>query len=182
MQRWSAACVCTALTAAGCATSEPAQDEPPAESQTPAPAEPPEVDEEDEDEGHGFFVGLLLYIPNRILDLGDIPNVGVEVGPGMGIDLRATEYGQLALLSRISAGIGFQGFRHLPIKLGADAALGVGFLGGTGSGGLGWKYSKWDFLVDVQVILVGAHVAIDPVAIFDFVVGFVGFDPSDDDL
>ena len=39
---------------------------------------------------------ILLYLPNRILDLLEVVLLGVHVGPGIGLDLRVTRFIQLA--------------------------------------------------------------------------------------
>ena len=95
----------------------------------------------DEHEGRSFAVSALLYLPNRLLDLGDLFRFGVDAGPGLGFDLQATRLVQVKLLSRFSVGVGYQTLRHLPVKASADAAFGVGPIGGSPAGGLGWYRS-----------------------------------------
>ena len=155
------------------------QDEAPAlEDEAPAPVEQAQPEEE---EGRGVLTHVLMYLPNRVIDLFDVAKAGVDVGPGVGIELKATEYVQLMALSTFAVGVGFQGLRHLPIRIGPEAAMGVGPLGGAAEVG-GWYRSPTEFRVGAHVLLVGAHASVDPVEIVDFVLGFILVDIKDDDL
>jgi hypothetical protein len=129
-----------------------------------------------------FVVDALLYLPNRILDVGDLFRLGVDVGPGVGIDLQATQLVQVKLLSRLSIGVGYQTLRHLPVKASADAAIGIGPIGGSPAGGLGWYRSPTDVRLEFHLLILGAHVAVDPVEWLDLPLGLVGLDPAHDDL
>ena len=140
------------------------------------------ADEADEPEGRPFVASALLYLPNRLLDLGDLLRFGVDVGPGLGFDLQATQLVQVKLLSRFSLGVGYQTFRHLPVKASADAAFGVGPIGGSPAGGLGWYRSRSDVRIEFHLLVLGAHVAVDPVEWVDLPLGLFGLDPADDDL
>jgi hypothetical protein len=133
-------------------------------------------------DGRPFLVGALLYLPNRIFDIGDLFRLGVDVGPGVGIDLQATQLVQLKLLSRLSVGVGYQTLRHLPVKASADAAFGVGPIGGSPAGGLGWYRSPSDIRLEFHLLVLGAHVAVDPVEWIDLPLGLVGLDPAHDDF
>lgn len=141
-----------------------------------------EAIEEEEEERRSFLVSLLLYLPNRIIDIFDFVRAGVSVGPGIGIDLTATEYLNLSLMTRASVGLGYQTLRHLPIEAASYAMIGVGPLKMSGDPGLSWHRSPGDIRVELHVLLVGAHVAVEPFEIFDFIVGLIGFDPMDDDF
>jgi len=134
-----------------------------------------------EEESRGLGTHLLLYLPNRVLDLFDVAKAGVDVGPGLGIELKATEAVQAMALSTFAIGVGFQGLRHLPFRVGPEAAFGVGPLGGTAEIG-GWYRSPTEFRVGLHALLVGAHASVDPVEIVDFVLGFLLIDIAGDDL
>jgi hypothetical protein len=136
----------------------------------------------DEDEGRPLLVSALLYLPNRVLDLGDLLRFGVDAGPGIGLDLQVTRALQVKLLSRFSLGVGYQTLRHLPVKLSADAAFAIGPLGGSPAGGLGWYRSDTDVRIELHLLVVGAHVAVDPVEWIDLPLGLIGLDPAADDL
>ena len=151
----------------------PQEEAPAAEEGDAAPA--------DEEESRGLATHVLLYLPNRVLDLFDVAKVGVDVGPGLGIELKATEAVQAMALTTFAIGVGFQGLRHLPFRIGPEAAFGVGPLGGTAELG-GWYRSPTEFRVGLHVLLVGAHASVDPVEIVDFVLGFLLIDVKGDDL
>ena len=129
-----------------------------------------------------FVVSALLYLPNRILDAFDFFRFGVDVGPGVGIQAQATEFVQATAMGRLSAGVGYQTLRHLPVKVSAESLLGVGPLGVDGIVGLGWYRPATDFQLGFHFLLLGMHVGIDPVEILDFPAGFIGFDLADDDF
>jgi hypothetical protein len=132
--------------------------------------------------GRSPLVSALLYLPSRLLDLGDLLRFGIDVGPGAGFDLQVTMLLQAKLMARTSLGVGYQGLRHLPVKAAVDASAALGPLGGSPSGGLGWYRSASDLRVELHLLLVGFHVAVDPVEWADLPLGVVGLDPAGDDL
>jgi hypothetical protein len=136
----------------------------------------------DEHDDRSFAASALLYLPNRLLDLGDLFRFGIDAGPGLGFDLQATRLVQVKLLSRFSVGVGYQTLRHLPVKASADAAFGIGPIGGSPAGGLGWYRSPSDVRLEFHLLILGAHVAVDPVEWVDLPLGLFGLDPADDDL
>jgi hypothetical protein len=179
-------CLCLCIGLAGCAsaryapqdkppTSEQAGAEPAKETKTEKPAEP------DEEGGHGVLWAVLMYIPNRVIDIFDVARFGVDVGPGIGIDGEATDALQARAIAQTSVGAGFQSFRHMPIQTGTQSALGVGPVSSDMQLG-GWHRSPTDFRLGAHAVLVGAHAAIDPVEIADFVLGFLFIDIRDDDF
>ncbi len=134
-----------------------------------------------EDESRGFLTHVLLYLPNRVMDLFDVGKAGVDVGLGLGIELKATEYVQAMALTTVAIGVGFQGLRHVPFRVGPEAAFGVGPLGGAAEVG-GWYRSPSEFRVGGHLFLVGAHASVDPLEILDFALGFLLIDIQDDDF
>jgi len=139
-------------------------------------------DETGEPEERPFLVDLLLYLPNRLLDAGDLVRAGVSVGPGMGIDLTATEWANVSLMTKTSAGLGYETLRHLPVELAAYTAVGAGPVKVHPEAGLTWYRSPGDIRVEVHLLIVGAHAAVEPFEMGDFIVGFFGLDPMDDDF
>ncbi len=133
------------------------------------------------DEGRGFVAGTLLYLPNRVVDLFDIAKVGVDVGPGIGVDVQATSVLQARAMWNLSVGVGFQGLRHVPFQVGTVAALGVGPIGGVGDVG-SWSRSDTGIRVGLHVLIVGAHAEVDPYEILDFALGFLTIDIAGDDF
>jgi len=124
---------------------------------------------------------ILMYLPNRVFDLFDVVRFGVDVGPGIGGQLKATDAAQLQFVSRASVGAGLQGLRHLPVQASNESGAGVGPIDLTPTAGFNWFESPTDVRVFAHALLVGAHVAIDPVEIADFVTGLVLIDIRDDD-
>lgn len=157
--------------------------EPPAEA-GPAPQDEKKDKKkgDEEESGRGLVHVVLLYIPNRILDLFDVARFGVEVGLGIGIDAEATDALRGAAMFRTSAGAGLQGLRHLPVKLSSEGYAGFGPIDLGADPGLPWYRDFWDVRLDVFVALVGAHVAVNPKEIADFVLGFATIDIADDDF
>ena len=156
----------------------------PAPSYDPAASPPASDPEEGNGEGTSAVdVGhvILMYVPNRILDLFDIVRVGVNAGPGVGAHAKATEPAQLLFMSRMSAGVGLQGLRRLPVYAAMESGAGVGPLGADANVGVGWYQSPTDLRLELHPLLAGAHVAIDPVEILDFLAGFLTLEVREDD-
>lgn len=174
------------LSLAGCASvratpSEmPLLQDAPADKGAPA-AEEKKAEPEPRREGHGLIGTILWYIPNRVIDVFDMLRFGADVGPGIGLDGQATDALQARAIAQTSVGLGFQSLRHSPVQTGVQSALGVGPVGGDAQVG-GWYRSPTDIRLGAHAAIVGAHVAIDPVEIADFVLGFVFIDIRDDDL
>jgi hypothetical protein len=124
---------------------------------------------------------ILMYLPNRVLDLFDMVRFGVDVGPGIAGQAKATDAAQVQAFSRASVGAGLQGLRHLPVQMSTESGAGVGPIELTPTAGFGWFESPTDVRVLAHALLVGAHVAVDPVEIGDFVTGLVLIDIRDDD-
>jgi hypothetical protein len=138
-----------------------------------------EVEEEDESSTLGI---ILLYIPNRIFDLFDVARFGVNVGPGFGLDLRATKYVKLQFISDTSVGVGLQTLRHLPLCVRSQAKLGLGFISTPGMNLIDWHYGDFDLRVELYILIVGAHVAVEMGEIVDFIGGIFTWDPMHDDF
>jgi hypothetical protein len=180
-----AACTAIPDSAGGRLYQEQAGDEPAAvenvefdESQI----KPVEETEEDVKEDRSIFVDILLYVPNRVLDALDIVRFGVSAGLGIGVDLTATEYLNVTLMTRASVGVGYQTLRHLPIEAASYAMVGAGPLQADAEVGFDWHRSPGDIRVELFVLVVGAHVCVEAFEIFDLAAGFLFFDPMEDDL
>jgi len=135
-----------------------------------------------EEASGGTLKTILLYLPNRVLDLFDVLRFGVNVGPGVAAQAKATDAASATFVSRTSAGAGLQGLRHLPVMFGVEAAAGVGPITGGGTAGVGWYQSPTDVRLELHPLLAGAHAAVDPVEIADFLLGFLTLDLRDDDF
>ena len=80
-----------------------------------------------EDSGeHGFFRSVLMYLPNRFLDLTDVFKADVGVGPSLGAVIRVTKYGQVGVRTFIplSARVGLLG-RRAPAMIETSSEMGV---------------------------------------------------------
>jgi hypothetical protein len=153
-----------------------------AAAQEAATQEPAAEEQVVEPERRSLFIDLLLYIPNRIFDAGDLVRAGVSVGPGIGVDLTATKFLNASAMTKFSVGVGYQTLRRLPIEVATYAMLGAGPIKAMGDPGLSWHRSPGDIRAEVHVFLVGAHAAVEIFEVFDLVVGILGFDPMDDDF
>jgi hypothetical protein len=139
---------------------------------------------EEEEPGKSSPLGVaLLYIPNRIFDAAEMLRLGVNVGIGLGVDARATWMVQAAAIQDTSVGIGYQGLRRLPVcKRVGHSVMGAGPIKSPRLGLYDWPVNDHDVRLELFIFLLGAHVAIDFEAIYDFLGGLLTFDFSEDDF
>lgn len=130
---------------------------------------------------------VLLYLPNRVFDLLDIVRARVRVGPGLGVGIRITE--PLSIYAGAHAAIyaGLPGPRQertIPLPLGAEAVAGgrLSVLDGIYCSDTSSRHSPTEIGLELQLLLVGIDVSIDPVEIADFFTGFFLIELRDDDL
>jgi hypothetical protein len=138
-------------------------------------------DSKSAEESPSILMVLLLYIPNRIFDAGDVVRAGVNLGPGIGADLCATESLSVAAMFRTSVGVGYETLRHMPVVWGGESYAAVGPVSSKVVGGPIWYRQYWDIRPELHVVLVGAHVAVNPAEIADFFLGFTTIDIMNDD-
>ncbi|MFT5286648.1 MAG: hypothetical protein ACI8TQ_002818 [Planctomycetota bacterium] len=125
----------------------------------------------------GFFTQILLYIPNRLVDAIDMVHFGVGVAIPVGVDVRITKWGQLALQAGVGVGIGYDDRSHSPAWASASATAAFGpFRTGAGTGSAP-SVGDWE----IGVGLPGMKIAIDLAEIVDFVLGFLFIDILEDD-
>ena len=129
---------------------------------------------------------LLMYLPNRVLDLADIFRCRLRVGPGLAAHVRATRYVNAYAGSYRSVYLGLPGPRRGPAlrpPLGREDWRGLMLLGvdATDATPLAPGYSDSEFAVGAHLLLVGAEVGLDPVQVADFLAGLIGLDPRGDD-
>ena len=123
---------------------------------------------------------ILLYIPNRLLDMIDIFHVDIGAGPLYGGVVRATPIGQAGARKAVpgSLRVGLRG-RRLPVFVEKRDEVGAGS---------SFRQSKErtvgsaEFGVGVDLFIVGAYAGVAFDELWDFVAGFAGFDPKGDDL
>lgn len=123
---------------------------------------------------------VLLYLPNRLLDLWDIFRVDLGVGPATGAVLRITKYGQVGYrtFSPASIRVGLNG-RNSPIFMENENEFGIGpgFIQSSKR-----KVSASEVGAGVDLLLVGAYLGIDFLEIADFFTGIFTIDLKHDDL
>ena len=137
--------------------------------------------------GLGIGHTLLMYIPNRLLDLLDIVRLRLRVGPGFGLGVRLTEFADVYLGAYASVWAGLPGARNrktprLPVGVESKSGVEVGPADATLEGMVGPDYSTWEVGFDFQFILLGIAIGLEPYEALDFVLGLLTLDPKDDDL
>jgi len=149
---------------------------------------------------------ILLYIPNRILDILDIFSVEVGLNAGLGVDVKITEYVTVGAQGTLGEAMAGNYRRNLGARAGLDnyaeifpfeAHSTIEILAYTGGhyallyGNTGIKkpeleiYQRardfWGLSIHAAYG-VAAGFAIHPVEIYDFFAGCIFFDPLVDDL
>jgi hypothetical protein len=133
-----------------------------------------------ENEGTPWWGHVLLWVPNRVLDLIDIFRVDVGVGPSVGAVVRVTEYAQAGYRQMAPASLRVGDFgRQMPVMVEASNEIGVSPL---------FKQSKDRSLcpgevgVGADLLLVGAYGGVCLDEAVDFLAGIFFIDLKDDDL
>lgn len=122
---------------------------------------------------------ILLYIPNRILDLLDVFRIDVGVGASFGAVVRVTEYGQVGYrqMMPMSFRVGDFG-RRLPMMLETSNEFGVGPLYVPSSDR---EVCPAEIGVGADAFVVGAYGGICLDEVVDFVAGIFLVDLKEDD-
>lgn len=142
-----------------------------------------EVAEEKPSFGHR----LLYYLPNRLLDVVDVFRLRARVGPGLAVNLRATDYISFYGGTYRSVYAGLPGART-PEKwrspVGLEDQKGLIFFGidATDTTPHGPRYTPAEFTLGGQLLIVGGDIGFEPVEFGDFFAGLVFLDPVGDDL
>lgn len=146
------------------------------------------LEEENEErlEGQSLGMKVLLYVPNRLLDLLDIVRVRVRVGPGFGAGVRVTRAVSAQVTSYASGYIGLPGPRQdntilSPVGAEVHSGVGLSYLNAETEVN-GPNYSETEVGADIHLMVAGISVGFDPLEIADFIVGFAGFEIVDDEL
>jgi hypothetical protein len=147
----------------------------------PAPGATPEKVE------HGALHILLLYLPNRVLDILDVARLRARVGPGMAADVRVTKAGDLFLGTYASVYAGLPGPRNrptvkLPVGLESRNGAAVSVVDASVDGGIGPDYGACEAGLGVQLLIVGVDAGVDPLELLDAVLGLLTIDLRGDDL
>ena len=138
-------------------------------------------------ESHGVAHRIVMYIPNRILDVFDIVRLRVRVGPGVAVDARATKVVSAFAGSYASVYAGLPGPRNRPmpkLPIGFESRSGVqaSVVDATVSGGIDPDYGPAEIGVGVQALIIGLDVGIEPLEILDLLAGFFFINLTNDDL
>lgn len=145
------------------------------------------AEEAEATEPHGVFHKVVMYLPNRVLDVFDIVRLRVRVGPGVAAGVRATEVASAFAGSYASVYVGLPGPRNrplpkLPVGVESRSGLQVSLLDASATGGVGPDYGPAEIGAGVQAIMVGFDVGVDPLEILDLAAGFLFIDLRNDDL
>ncbi|MCF6177183.1 MAG: hypothetical protein L3J71_15615 [Victivallaceae bacterium] len=135
----------------------------------------------------GLAHRLILWAPNRVLDVFDIMRVRLRFGFGLGLGARATKYvaAYAGSYTTIYAGLPGPRCRRMPRSpVGLESYNGAkaSVVDLTVDGGIGPDYSPTEFGASFQLILLGIDVGVDPFEVVDFAGGIMLWDPRQDDL
>lgn len=141
----------------------------------------------EEESGHGFGHKLLLYIPNRVLDVFDFVRLRGRVGPGIAVGVRATRPLTVAVGGYTSIYAGLPGPRQKPtvkLPLGIEnyAGMEVSMLASSSDGRFSPNYSPTEIGVSIHPLLLGIDFCIDPLEVIDLAFGFLFIDIRGDDF
>jgi len=149
---------------------------------------------------------VLLYIPDRILDLADIFSLEFSVGGQLGVEAWITRGFQVSAYTGMTVGLGWLGKKQFGVQNSQLFNLGLGPFGvyrnytdQSGTGGdknssdifylhkpsrdVYQKYQDyWSVGFRVGLIFFGFRFEVHPYEIYDFFAGIAGFDPGNDDL
>ena len=129
---------------------------------------------------HSLLVNILLYLPNRLLDLIDIVKADVGVGPSYGAVVRVTSYGQ----------VGYRNFDTWSLRAGLHGRNSPVFIERVKESGFFTNFhesvvrkpDEFEIGGGVDLGIAGAYVGFAPEQLVDFFGGLFGFDPLSDDL
>ncbi|MCM8534594.1 MAG: exosortase system-associated protein, TIGR04073 family [Lentisphaeraceae bacterium] len=127
----------------------------------------------------------LMYIPDRIADIFDIFNVGLAFGPSIGAEVAVTKYATFGAYTVNEAGFAWTGRNNPGLHKGKYWSTAIGSMRNElEDSDASMYFHRGDYQVRAQLALVLVHgyAGIDIKEIGDFIVGFAGFDPSDDDF
>jgi hypothetical protein len=150
---------------------------------------------------------VLLYLPDRLLDLMDVVSFDVHFGWGVFADVHATRAVQLAAGARTTGGIGLHAQRSLGIKSQGEAGVSVlaggaqsyagGLVGTSGAHGAADSFAGlhkpsdalyqgfrdyWGIGASATAGVIGAELELHPLQLADFFAGWIGFDFLRDDF
>lgn len=131
-------------------------------------------------EGGPIWSQVLLWIPNRILDLLDVFRIDVGMGPSFGAVVRVTKYGEIGYRQMAPASLRVGDFgRQMPFLIESSNEFGVGPAYVDSSDR---KICPGEIGLGADVLVAGAYggVCVDEFA--DFLAGIFFIDLKDDDI
>jgi len=136
---------------------------------------------------HGMLHKVVMYIPNRLLDILDVVRLRVRVGPGTAADVRVTNLAAAFIGSYETVYAGLPGPRNgpvpkLPVGLESRSGVQVSIADVTAEDDLGPDYGPAEIGLGVQVLIVGADAGVEPLELLDLVTGIFLIDLRADDL
>lgn len=140
------------------------------------------------DHKHGPVHQVVLYIPNRALDLLDIVRLRARLGPGLAVSVRVTEAADLFGGAYIALYVGLPGPRGKPLPklpIGIESRAGVEVSVLDFAADLPYVkpgYGKGEIGVGLHLLLVGVDVGVDALEIADLITGLFFVDLMGDDL
>lgn len=138
--------------------------------------------------GLGLLRTIVMYAPNRVLDVLDLVRVRLRVGPGGLVGVRATQLASLSYGLYKTVYIGLPGPRQgaiVKLPIGLESFDGVHVMGADIGEGAGHEpdYSLTEIGLDVQVLFVGVAVGVDLLLeLADLAAGVLFWDLLGDDL
>jgi hypothetical protein len=127
---------------------------------------------------------ILMYLPNRIFDLLDIFRIRVRVGPGISAGVRATKplSAFVGFHSTLFVGLhGPRGKAEFPWPVGIENRGGAqASLANLAPGNT--YYGPLEVGAEVQPLIVGINIGVEPFELVDFAAGFLCIDLQDDDF
>ncbi|MEM7179690.1 MAG: hypothetical protein AAF518_02175 [Spirochaetota bacterium] len=154
----------------------------------------------------GILKRILMYIPDRFLDIFDLVDVWINIGPQFGVSAKATSVFQGEAFAGAYTGFGFGQNKMWGAKVEKRGSFAIGPLGitdhssttvGTGSFQVGEDYlyvhtpgkqlykeekDYWSFGAQAGGLFLGWEIQIHPMEILDLALGFLFIDLLDDDI
>lgn len=131
-------------------------------------------------EASPFWSQLLMWFPNRVLDLIDIFRVDVGVGPSFGAVVRVTKYGQVGFREVMPASLRVGDFgRQMPVLLETSNEFGIGpaYVDSADR-----KVCDGEIGLGADALVAGAYAGVCVDEFADFVAGIFFIDLKDDDI
>lgn len=130
--------------------------------------------------GKPWWEHVLLWLPNRVMDLIDVFRVDVGVGPAAGGIIRVTRYGQVGYREMMPGSLRVGDFgRDWPVMVEDSNEMGIGpnFIRSKDR-----KVCPGEIGVGADAFIVGAYGGICVEELLDFVAGIFFLDVMDDDI